>query len=82
MIVFEHSAIKSIKLNQAREQAVAIMTSQEKQDEENRSRFFSQGLDQILWREPYECHLLYDTVVIGVFTPYEGTNGSNKGKIK
>ena len=78
MIVFEHLHDKSLKLSVVQDQAVNLISKQEQLDEEKRTRHTSSGLDSIIGKQPLECHMLFDVVVIGLFTTY----GCDKEKVQ
>ena len=68
MIVFEKLVNKKLNQRQLTNEAMQIVTQLEQVPESNRDRFRKIGMEGMAASASIECHVLFDTVFIGLVT--------------
>ena len=68
MIVFEKIVNKKLNQRQLTNEAMQIVTQLEQVPESNRDRFRKIGMEGMAASASIECHVLFDTVFIGLVT--------------
>ncbi len=68
MIVFEKLVNRGLNPTQLTNEAVQLISAQEKFDEEQREKFTKEGMERLTAVASLECHLMFDIVFIGLVT--------------
>jgi hypothetical protein len=68
MIVFEKLVNRGLNQRQLTNEAVTLISAQEKIDEHSRDRFRKEGMERLAATASLECHLMFDVVFIGLVT--------------
>ena len=79
MIVFEKQVTRELNAKQIQNEVGEIITSQEQVPEQIRDKYTEKAMEKITNSSPVECHMLYNTVFIGLVTDMGyGKDKSNK----
>ena len=79
MIVFEKQVTRELNAKQIQNEVGEIITSQEQMPEQIRDKYTEKAMEKITSSSPVECHMLYNTVFIGLVTDMGyGKDKSNK----
>ena len=68
MIVFEKLVNRGLNNTQLTNEAVQLISQQEKIDENSRERFTKERMERLTAMASLECHLMFDIVFIGLVT--------------
>ena len=68
MIVFEKLVNRGLNQRQLTNEAVTLISAQEKIEEHSRDRFRKEGMERLAATASLECHLMFDVVFIGLVT--------------